>query len=113
MKRKLVIIESPYAGDIIRNVKYAQLCIKDSLIRGEAPFASHLLYTQPNILNDDIPEERQHGIDAGFSWLKVAEISAIYTDLGISKGMEHGINTAKLNNIIVEFRTLEYLLKSL
>ena len=49
---KLVIIESPYAGDIEKNVAYARDCVRDSLMRGEAPYASHLLYTQPNILDD-------------------------------------------------------------
>ena len=28
---KKVIIESPYAGDIERNIKYARVCLKDSL----------------------------------------------------------------------------------
>ena len=42
----LVIIESPYMGDVQRNIAYAQQCMGDSLKRGEAQFASHLLYTQ-------------------------------------------------------------------
>ena len=65
---KRVILESPYAGDIQRNIKYARECLKDSIKRGEAPIASHLLYTQ--VLDDNIPEERQHGIDAGLAWKK-------------------------------------------
>ena len=52
---KLVYLESPYAGDVEKNIKYARLCMKDSLDRGEYPFASHLLYTQENILNDNDP----------------------------------------------------------
>ena len=55
---KLVYLESPYAGDVEKNIKYARLCMKDSLDRGEYPFASHLLYTQENILNDNDPVER-------------------------------------------------------
>jgi len=39
---KLVVIESPYAGDIEANVKYARECMSDCLKRGEAPIASHL-----------------------------------------------------------------------
>lgn len=101
---KLVIIESPYAGDVEKNVEYARLCVKDSLSRGEAPIASHLLYTQPGILNDDIPEERQRGIDAGLAWLKVAEKSVVYADYGISSGMKYGIEAAKKSGIPVEFR---------
>ena len=33
---RLVILESPYAGDIERNVAYARACLRDSLLRGEA-----------------------------------------------------------------------------
>lgn len=38
-----VILESPYAGDVEKNIEYARLCLKDSLLRGESPIASHLL----------------------------------------------------------------------
>lgn len=57
---KLVIIESPFAGNVRENILYARMAVRDSLLRGEAPIASHLLYTQEGILNDDIKEERQH-----------------------------------------------------
>lgn len=103
---RLVIIESPYAGDIDKNVKYCRACVRDSLLRGEAPIASHILYTQKGILNDSIPHERQHGIDAGLAWRVVADASVVYTDLGISKGMEYGIEAAKKAGIKVEYRTL-------
>ena len=82
-----VIIESPYAGDVEVNVKYARECMRDSLSRGEAPIASHLLYTQEGILDDLIPEEREKGINAGLSWLGVCDVQIFYDDLGWSKGM--------------------------
>lgn len=84
---KLVIIESPYAGEIDRNVAYARACMRDSLERGEAPIASHLLYTQPGILRDEDPAERQWGIDAGLAWRRVAEKAVFYTDRNWSGGM--------------------------
>lgn len=84
---KLVIIESPYAGSVIPNVEYARKCMRDSLERGEAPIASHLLYTQPGILDDYNPEERAWGINAGLAWRKVAELAVFYTDRGWSGGM--------------------------
>jgi len=84
---KLVIIESPYAGDIEANTAYARLCMRDSLERGEAPIASHLLYTQPGILREEVQSEREWGIAAGLAWRKVAELSAFYIDRGWSKGM--------------------------
>ena len=70
---RLVILESPYAGDIERNVAYARECIRDCLLRGESPIASHLLFTQPGILRDDVPAERHLGIAAGLVWAEQAE----------------------------------------
>jgi hypothetical protein len=102
-----VILESPFAGDIERNVRYGRQCLHDCLLRGEAPLASHLLYTQPEVLEDSIPEQRALGIAAGLAWVTVAEASVVYTDLGISRGMELGIERARAANIPVEFRTLE------
>lgn len=108
---KLVIIESPFAGIneeyVKNNIAYARKAVRDSLLRGEALIASHLLYTQDGILNDNIPQERQHGIDAGLAWRKVAEKTVVYTDRGISKGMEYGINAAKSAGIPIEYRSIE------
>ena len=103
-----VIVESPYAGNVERNVAYARLCLKDCFLRrkAEAPFASHLLYTQPNVLDDAIPEERKLGIEAGFEWRSSAEATVVYTDLGISKGMEFGIEHAKKQGRPIEYRNL-------
>ena len=56
-----VILESPYAGSVEENVAYARAAVRDSLLRGESPIASHLLYTQPGILRDDVPDERRAG----------------------------------------------------
>lgn len=103
---RLVIIESPYAGDVEANVEYARRCVRDSLERGEAPIASHLLYTQPGILDDDVPAERQWGIDAGLAWRKVADASVVYSDRGITSGMQHGIACAVASKIPVEYRRL-------
>ena len=101
---RLVILESPYAGDVERNVAYARAALKDSLSRGEAPIASHLLYTQ--VLDDNNPTERQQGIDAGLAWREVTEATVVYTDLGISAGMQHGINTAIACCIPIEYRSI-------
>lgn len=108
---RLVIVESPYAAttpeDVEANVEYARRCVRDSLSRGEAPIASHLLYTQPGILDDNVPSERQWGIDAGLAWRAVAEASVVYTDRGISRGMRYGIEAAESAGIPVEYRTIE------
>lgn len=107
---KRVIVESPYAGkddtETKRNINYARSCVRDSLYRGEAPFASHLLYTQSGIIDDNIPKEREMGINAGLFLLKDADLTAVYMDLEISKGMEYGIRNAKENEREIEFRKL-------
>lgn len=107
-----VIVESPFAGDVEANLTYARACLRDCLMRGEAPFASHALYTQTGILDDDIEVERIHGINAGHAWMHGAHAVVVYQDRGISKGMEQGINSARINGLPIEYRTLEPAAKS-
>lgn len=104
---KKVVIESPYAGDILANIAYAKKCFHDSLKRKEAPYASHLLFTQEGILDDTIPEERELGMLAGFAWGNAADLVAVYIDRGISGGMKKGIEAAKKRNSDIEIRSLE------
>jgi hypothetical protein len=101
---KRVILESPFAGDVEENIAYARECLRDSLLRGEAPIASHLLYTQPGVLDDNVPAERTHGIDAGLAWGAVAEATVVYVDLGVSRGMQYGIANAEKAGRPVEMR---------
>jgi murein DD-endopeptidase MepM/ murein hydrolase activator NlpD len=103
---KLVVIESPYSGNVDRNVSYARSCLRDCLKNGEAPIASHLLYTQDGVLDDGIQKERELGIRAGFAWNKHAEYVVVYRDYGITPGMQRGIDFAKENNIPVIYRRL-------
>jgi len=101
---KKVILESPYAGDIEQNLAYAKECLKDSLMRGEAPIASHLLYTM--VLDDNVPEERDTGIKAGLAWLEKADLHVFYVDLGMSKGMEYAMKIALSGDIEIEIREI-------
>lgn len=90
----LVVIESPFAGrgwwlfNFIRrwiNVLYARRCMADAFARFEVPFASHLLYTQRGVLDDNKPRER--GIDGGFEWAYHGDARVFYLDRGFSYGM--------------------------
>jgi len=100
-----VVIESPYAGEVEANVEYARKCVLDCLKRGEAPYASHLFFTQ--MLDDLKAEERQLGIDAGLAWGDAAEKTVVYTERGISNGMEYGIERAKAVGRPIEYRMLK------
>lgn len=81
--------------------------MRHSLLLGEAPIASHLLYTQPGVLSDQDVNERRWGIEAGLEWRSVAEGTVVYVDRGISAGMRYGIEAAKTAGIPVNYRSLE------
>jgi hypothetical protein len=109
---QFVDVESPYMGktdsEVNRNILYARACIRDCLLRGEVPFASHLFFTQPGILDDNVSEERVMGINAGKAIIESLPqaITVVYRDLGISKGMEFGITLAEKQGRTIEYRTL-------
>ncbi len=107
---RLVILESPYAATATHtvedHVRYARACMKDCLSRGEAPFASHLLYTQRGVLDDTKPEERNLGIGAGLEWKAACTATVVYMDLGLTPGMELGIENAAAAGNSVTFRRL-------
>ena len=93
-----VIVESPYAGDteavIARNVAYARLALRFALLHGFAPFASHLLYTQPGVLDDGVPWQRALGIKAGLHLGERCQETWLFIDWGISRGMRQGYTAA-------------------
>ena len=109
---KYVDVETPYANEsdpeVRRNILYARACVRDCLLRGETPFASHLFFTQPGILDDNLPEERERGINAGKAIITALPgiVTVVYDDLGISKGMQFGIDQAREVGRKVEFRSL-------
>jgi hypothetical protein len=103
---KRVVVETPFAGDLARNIAYARRAVRDAVLRGEAPIASHLLLTQEGILRDEIPEERAIGIAAGQAWFAVADCLCVYIDHGISPGMRAAMNAAAAIGVAIEIRQL-------
>ena len=106
-----VIVESPYRAstgyDLLENIKYACLCMRDSIMNhGESPMASHLLYTQTGILDDDDPMQRGLGIEAGLSWGSVSDRTVVYVDRGPAEGMVIGITRALEEGRLVECRSI-------
>lgn len=98
------ILESPYAGEVETNRLYALACLRDMFLRNEAGFASHLIY--PRFLQKYNYEERRLGIAAGQIWIPAAHKVIVYTDLGVSSGMEQGIEYAKVCKVPIEEREL-------
>ncbi len=111
---KLVIIESPYKGNVPRNTRYLRACIRDCISRGESPYASHRMLT--DALDDNDPAERQLGIDAGLAWrrsfyhneegLVRHVVPVFYLDLGWSGGMSAALALYEKEGVHFERRTL-------
>lgn len=99
-----VFIASPLRGDIARNQRYARAALADSLASGEAPFVPHLLYDQ--VLDDSIPEQRHQAMNAALAMLDVCDYLAVYTDLGLSMGMQGEIDRARKLHKDIAYRTL-------
>ena len=105
-------VETPYRGknkiEMDRNILYARACVRDCLLRGEIPFASHLFFTQPGILDDNIKSERKLGINAGKILIEAIPdiITVVYKDFGITRGMRYGIKRAAKKGRNIEYRVL-------
>lgn len=104
--RRRVVIESPYAGDVERNLRYLRAAMRDCALRGESPYASHGLLTQEGVLDDNNPNERALGISLGLAWRDAADATVVYRDLGFSSGMRYGIADAERKGRPIEYRTL-------
>jgi hypothetical protein len=106
---KLVIVESPYAAytqeQSIRNLLYLDCCLRDSILRGESPYASHKII--PGALDDDEPSQRDLGIKCGYEWWRAASLIAFYVDLGWSQGMIDAYRLARTKSIKTVTRSLD------
>lgn len=93
-----VIVESPYGSDdpsiVARNETYLRACLRDCLERGESPYASYGLRTQPGVLADRDHVQRERGIGAGHAWHQAAVAFVVYIDHGMSEGMVEGLQSA-------------------
>ena len=103
-----VMVESPFRANdfelLVRNITYANACVRDSLARGEAPFAMHLFY--PTFLDEQNPDERRQGIACGLRWLACADLVALYIDHGRTEGMMQAETLAQERKIPVQYRRL-------
>lgn len=101
----VVIVESPFAGDMEANRQYAIDACLDCLRRGEVPYASHLFF--PQFLDELTPTEREQGLTAGYAMWKAATKVVFYVDRGMSAGMSRALTRADQVFLPREFRTLE------
>ena len=88
--RRKIYVASRYAGDVDANAAAVTYC-RRVIDEGYMPVASHLLY--PQILNDNIPEERELGLLFGLSLLAVCDEVWVFGT--VSPGAAQEIEEAK------------------
>ncbi len=89
---KTVCIEAPLSGDLEQSIAYARAAMHYCLYLNVAPFVSHLLYTQ--VLDDEDPDQRELGIDAGIALGDACENRWFFVDFGLSIGMRIALRRA-------------------
>lgn len=104
LTKRLVVIESPYAGEVVENLAYLNRCIRECALRGDSPYASHLMLT--TALDDGDPEERALGIQLGLAFRRAVDMRIFYVDLGWSTGMRAARSTYVDEYLPYEIRRL-------
>lgn len=94
-----VFVCSPYRGDVAANSALARAACREVLRQGDAPFAPHLLY--PDLLDDEVPDERALGMAAGRTWLAAADEVLVVGP--VSAGMREEIDEALARGIPVRY----------
>lgn len=92
MGNKLIYICSPYRGEVERNLQYARELPRIALDNDFVPITPHLYLTQA--INDEVPEEREKGMEAGKELLKHCKYILIGSKYGLSAGMLEEIEIA-------------------
>lgn len=113
----VVFLESPYSGDVDRNVRYVQLAIMDAaVVHGESPTASHAQMTQhPRaqgyFVSDYDPKwdvlTRDGAIALSQALRHKCDKTVFYTDLGWSRGMTAAREYCQQHNLPFEVRTIQ------
>jgi hypothetical protein len=94
---KRVFVCSPYRGDVAANVEIARAACREVLRQRDAPLAPHLHY--PDLLDDEVPDERALGMSAGRAWLLAADEVLVVGP--VSPGMREEIDLARARGIPV------------
>ena len=83
---KTIAIESPYSGNIARNVRYLAWCVRYVYDCGHAASAGHGL--GPCAQSEE-PLHRAHGLAADARFREICDETWYFADLGWSAGMMH------------------------
>lgn len=95
---------SEYPSLVNKMNRYANLAVRDSIKRHEAPISSTLFYY--NVLNVRVSIEKDIGLQSMLSWVPSCRILAIYVDYGITPAMSLTIKVGKMKGVHLEFRNI-------
>jgi hypothetical protein len=103
---KVVFIAHPIGGNVQANIKKVVKLCKELHTKDIVPIAPYLQTLQ--YLNDNIPEERELGIDICREYFKRKTMDELWIcGSVISKGMKEEIKLAKKYNIPIKFHNKE------
>lgn len=106
--RRCVVLVSPFMAEDYTQAnkakRYADRATRDSVSKQESPLVSHSFYY--DTLNVKNPIERDIGLLSQLSWIKNADLVAVYVDMGITPAMQVAIDTAILRNKRIEYRVI-------
>ena len=92
---------SPYRAktetELDNHIDYAQEITSKAMAAGLAPITPHLYLTQ--VTNDEIPEQRARGLEAGQALLLLCDCLLIGNRYGVSAGMQAEIKLAEQQGV--------------
>jgi len=97
---KLVYICSKYRGNVEENLKFAYLAGRYAIDKGCIPIIPHAYLTK--CLNDNIPEEREKGIELGLKLIDKCDELWVCGNT-ISEGMQREIEYAQKNGTTIVY----------
>ncbi len=105
MKKVLIVCPDYESGLLRLQVEvYAHQCILQCLVREEAPFQPDIHYFKAmTALRGHLPKQ---GEKAAKEWIEVADLVAVYGDLGITDEMAELIAWAVVIGKPIEYRSL-------
>ena len=111
-----VFVESPYSGPVSHNLRYLNLCGLDAYARGEMPVATHaFMTTHPAAAGYFVSDydkkwdilSRKQAIARGQVLRRRCDLTVLYLDRGMSKGMGEAMAYCKANGLPFETRYLD------
>ena len=75
-------------------------------MRGSVEPGQYTSFDYTQVLDDHDPNERAMGIEMALEYLDGSDLLAVYTDRGISKGMQAEIDFATERRTLIEYRSI-------